>query len=450
MNKTNGDLKASSRGVRGWGRVVRAFTAVYQQALRTAVRWGPATRRAMSEEGFEILLTGTFYSDNWSAAHLFPLADCPRVARIVVVATQHVPHHPKIHWRPPPRWLVHVLGEVPARLVSFFAVGFVRRPHWVGGFHLLLNGMAALLLARLTGSRAMYFCVGGEAEVRDGGLLSENRLFALQTRSDPIVERRLLETVREFDLVLTMGSRARDYFRAAGRTRPTEIAAGGLDGERFSPSGRASADYDVVFVGRLVPIKRVDRLLETLAQLCTRIPALRALIVGDGPKRRALEALALRLGLARVVTFAGSQPQTEEWLRRARVFVLTSESEGLSLSLIEAMLVGLPAVVPRVGDLADLVANGVNGYLVEDARPESYAEALARVLTADHVHYARFAQAARAAALRYERGASARRWREIFARVSEADPGSVSSASAGGAEANAAAVPGHGRRVAGK
>lgn len=398
---------------RFWHGLVRGLTALYGFVLRWLDRRGAGRPCRQCEHGLEILLTGTFHSLNWQAAHLLPLADCAHVARLIVVATGPVPPHPKIEWHPPARWLVWLFGAVLARLLSFFGVGLRRRPHWVGGFHLLFNGMAALVLARLIGAQAMYFCVGGEAEVRDGGLHAENRLFERLAHPDPVVERRLLEAVRSFELVLTMGSRAQAYFRAHGRTQPTEISAGGLDATRYAPSPAIRAEYDIVFVGRLVPIKRVELLLEAAAQLRQRHPLLRVLVVGEGPQRVALEALAKQLDMAEAVTFAGAQTAIEDWLRRARIFVLTSRSEGLSLALIEAMLCGLPAVVPEVGDLPDLVADGVNGYLITVDRPEAYAEAIERLL-AEPERRNRFAQAARCAALRYERRTATRRWDAIL------------------------------------
>ena len=59
------------------------------------------------------------------------------------------------------------------------------RPDVIGGFHLLVNGLLACLLARLSGARSLYFCVGGPAEVLDGGLLSENRIFGRLQHPDP-------------------------------------------------------------------------------------------------------------------------------------------------------------------------------------------------------------------------------------------------------------------------
>ena len=103
----------------------------------------------------------------------------------------------------------------------------------------------------------------------------------------------------------------------------------------------------------------------------------------------------------------------ESWLRKGRVFALTSDSEGLSLALMEAMLCGLPAVVSDVGDLPELVEHGVNGYLVAERTPEAFAGPLAELLS-DAARLARFSQAARAAALRYDVRETARRWDDLF------------------------------------
>ena len=119
----------------------------------------------------------------------------------------------------------------------------------------------------------------------------------------------------------------------------------------------------MVLVARLVPIKQIDLFIRVIALLREK-RTVTAAIVGDGPLRGALEQQAEDLGVSDAITFAGRQSDVPGWLARARLFVLTSESEGLALSMMEAMMCGLPAVVPRVGDLADLVSDGHNGFLV--------------------------------------------------------------------------------------
>jgi L-malate glycosyltransferase len=368
--------------------------------------------RAASATGHDILLTGTFYSDGWLASHLRALAMAERCARIRFVAAAPVPALPNVEAIYPPRWLTRLAGAVPARLATFAWVACRTRPHLVGGFHLLINGLVAILVGRLVGSRSLYFCVGGPAEVQDGGIRSENRLFSRLETPDPVVERRLLQTVAACDLVITMGTGAIAFFRERGVETVFHVISGAVDTERFRAVD-ATPTVDLILVARLVSIKRVDLFLQAVERVRRELPTVTATVVGDGPLRPHLEQLARELGIAGQVSFVGQQRGVEAWLRRAKVFVLTSDSEGLSLSLMEAMVCGLPAVVSEVGDLGDLVKNGINGYLVSDRTPEAFAARLVELLT-DAEQRAAFGRAARRAGERYAVGAVTRLWNDIL------------------------------------
>jgi glycosyltransferase involved in cell wall biosynthesis len=375
--------------------VLKFLVWIYHRILRVVTRFGPATRR-FGPEGCTVLLTGTYSSDNWIRAHLLPLARSRTVSRVVFVSAAPLPHIEGVVAVHPPGWLVRVVGPVPARLATFCVTAFRTRPAVVGGFHLLVNGMVALLLARMVGAVSLYICVGsGPTEVLSTGL-TENRLFRHMGGPDRYVTRTLLSVVGMFDVVVTMGSRARDYFREHREGRSTVVIPGGMEWGGTLPSS-SPPDFDLVFVGRLVPVKQVDLLLKAAAVVRKEHPSLRVAIVGDGPLRPFLEELSRELSLEESVEFAGMRPDVERFLARSRLFVLTSRSEGLALSLIEAMRCGLPAVVPDVGDLADLVADGKNGYLVKEASPAAYAERILALLKDDSLRSAFSTEAARRA-----------------------------------------------------
>jgi len=336
-------------------------------------------KREVGAEGCDILLTGTFYSANWILSHLKPLALSKAFRSVRIVTTFPIPPLDKVEAIHPRPWLVRIFGTVPARLVTFILTAFRCRPHVVGGFHLLLNGLTASLLARFCGARSIYFCVGGPAEVQEGGIHSENRLFVRLRAPDRGIENMLLRSVAGFDLIVTMGNGARDYFRERGVRGDIRVISGGIDGARFGTNGSCPS-WDVVFVGRLAPIKQIDILLRSLAIVHRETPGLKAVIVGDGPLRKDLETLSTELGLRDVVEFAGQLGEVSSILSRSKVFVLTSKTEGLSLALMEAMMAGVPAVVPDVGDLGDLVQDGENGFLVGSPTPENFAERIATLL----------------------------------------------------------------------
>jgi glycosyltransferase involved in cell wall biosynthesis len=393
--------------------LMRLLTAAVVASLVLARRLGPKARCRHSAPGCRVVLTGTFYSTNWIGAHLAPLAAASGCAGVTVVSLRPVPELPRVSVRRPPAWASRLLGEVPSRLLTFAWVALRTRPCFVGGFHLLMNGLAAGLVARLAGARSVYFCVGGPAEVLGGGIGAENRLFGRMETPDEVVERRLLAATREFDLVLTMGTTAARFFREHGVRAPIRVLAGGIDGRRFAAAGSRPTE-DLLAVGRLAPIKRVDRFLEAVATARRSLPRLSALVVGDGAERAALEALARGLGLEGCVRFVGHQEDVAPWLARARVLVLSSDSEGLPLSVMEAMTAGLPVVASHVGDLPDLVEDGVNGFLIRDRTKEAFAERIVELLTDDDLR-GRFSLAARRAARRYTIEAATREWDAVLA-----------------------------------
>jgi L-malate glycosyltransferase len=395
-----------------WHVFARQFTLLPVIAL-TMSRWIGRRRRRIASDTCEVLLTGRFDSKNWILNHLGPLAASRECSHVWMVSSSPVPPLPKVTPIYPPRWLTRIAGVTGARMLTFVWVALRKKPHVVGGFHIMLNGIVAIITARLTGARSMYFCVGGPAEVRDGGIHGADGLFTGMVTPDPVVERRLLKVIADADLIVTMGSKAVTFFREKGVNSDFHVISGGIDSARFSPT-RETPAYDLILSGRLVEVKRIDVFLQAVKHVAGRIPDVKAVIIGDGKLHDELHAQSVALGLERNVTFAWHQENVESWLRRSRIFVLTSDSEGLSLSMMEAMMCGLPAVVSDVGDLGDLVENGVNGYLVPRRSPEVFADRIVELLS-DRQKLATFSSAAHRSALRYETQAAIECWDRLFA-----------------------------------
>jgi glycosyltransferase involved in cell wall biosynthesis len=135
-------------------------------------------------------------------------------------------------------------------------------------------------------------------------------------------------------------------------------------------------DVVLVSVGRLAEIKNYSLLLEALARAAREVPALKLVMVGDGPERSRLEAAATRLELSGRVHFLGARGDVRDWLALGHIFVLPSLYEGVSLALLEAMAAGLPAVVTRVGGNPEVVMDGECGFLIESGDTEGFARAL--------------------------------------------------------------------------
>jgi glycosyltransferase involved in cell wall biosynthesis len=136
----------------------------------------------------------------------------------------------------------------------------------------------------------------------------------------------------------------------------------------------------LVCVSRLVPGKGQAHVLEVAARLRASWPDLVLLLVGDGPERSGLEAVAARAGIAGNVRFLGDRDDVPDLLAAADVFVFASENEGFGLALLEAMASGLPVVAFHCDAFDEFVAPGVSGTLVAQGDVAALAGAVDALL----------------------------------------------------------------------
>ena len=136
----------------------------------------------------------------------------------------------------------------------------------------------------------------------------------------------------------------------------------------------------VVCVARLEPEKGHRTLLQALARVRAGRPDLRALIVGEGSQRQALEEAARELGIAQAVQFTGFREDARTAIAAADVFALTSPAEPFGLVLIEAMALGRPVVATDAGGPREIVVSGETGRLTPPDDPQAVADALSDLI----------------------------------------------------------------------
>lgn len=167
-----------------------------------------------------------------------------------------------------------------------------------------------------------------------------------------------------------------------------------------------AGDPVVAYLGRLVGHKRVERVVQLVADLGETWPGLHVHVVGRGPEYEPLARGACALGLAGRVSMHGFLPEPEKnaVLGAARLNVTASEFEGWGLTVIEAAALGVPTVAYDVAGLRDSVRHGVTGWLVRDG--ESLADVVDRALKelADPVRRAEIQRACRGWAAEFSWG----------------------------------------------
>ena len=166
--------------------------------------------------------------------------------------------------------------------------------------------------------------------------------------------------------IVTLSQSSREEIVELLRLDPdrVHVVPPGID-PSFSPGPARSERPLIVAVGRLVPVKRFDRVIRVVAELHRHRPDLECLIVGEGSERPALEALRHDLGADGYVFLPGRVPTADlvAAYRRAWVVVSTSAREGWGMTVSEAAACGTPAVVSRIAGHADVVLEQETGFL---------------------------------------------------------------------------------------
>ena len=269
-----------------------------------------------------------------------------------------------------------LLKRVPAMLVSLWrlARGLYRiRPDVVNVHFVRAEAAYFLLLKWIFGYRLVLSFHGSDALRAAGHDLTVVPHLVRSADATTVVSERVGEAVKSIaypaspSITVIPNGVPLDFWKASTDMEESEM----------SPRRR----FNVVTVGRLVKIKGHDVLIQAFRILKRMSVDAELLIVGEGPERQMLEAEVKDAGLESMVTFAGRQSpeQVRSHLRKASAFALPSRSEGMPLSLLEAMATGLPAVATRVGGVPEVLTPEA-GILVAPEEPEMFANALVTLL----------------------------------------------------------------------
>lgn len=277
------------------------------------------------------------------------------------------------------RALWHHPGELARGFVALARAGLWARQARARGIshvhaHFALHPVvAALALARLTG---ITFSFTGHSHdiYRHPAMLAEK--------------------VRRARFVVVVSRLLRDRYLAP-LVQPSELAKVhvvrcGIDTATYAPAHRAarSTPPTIVAVTRLIEVKGLCYLVEACSLLAQRGVHVRCHIIGEGPLRDALEQQIVSLGLSGCVALLGARPQAEvkAALEEASIFLLPSivtgdgTMEGVPVSLMEAMALGVPVVATRTGAVHELVEDGETGLLVDPGDAVALAAAIGRLL----------------------------------------------------------------------
>ncbi|MFT5049590.1 MAG: N-acetyl-alpha-D-glucosaminyl L-malate synthase BshA [Chlamydiales bacterium] len=224
----------------------------------------------------------------------------------------------------------------------------------------------------------------------------------------------------------SLAAATRDRFCINSTPCSIQVIPNFVDLERFSPdvepdAKRGAHRPSAVHVSNFRPVKRTPWLVQAF-ELATRGTDAHLTLVGDGPDRARCQEIARELSICHRVKFLGLRDALPQLLVPATVYLLTSSEESFGLSALESLACGTPVVATRVGGVAEVVTDGVDGLLSDPDDMERFA-ANARALLTDPARAREMGLAGRRSAVeRFDRRKVVRRYEDLYASVLDREP----------------------------
>lgn len=243
--------------------------------------------------------------------------------------------------------------------LSYYA--FKYKPKFLIGYHFAMHAPFVYIASKI--SKVPYiFCQTGAA--------SQTYLHK------PFIKFWVRKILDNASCINTPGKQSRQYWIDQGITSPIQVLHSTIDTNKFISDPNIEKIYDIVFVGRLDPVKRIPLILHAIAKLVREkksITLIKVAIVGDGPLNDELKNLVIQLELTEEVQFFGFYAEVLPWLQKSKIFVMNSESEGLPVALMEAMSAELICVVPNINNIPSVVTEQITGFMFDkDNQAEFY------------------------------------------------------------------------------
>lgn len=272
-------------------------------------------------------------------------------------------------------------------MISIFQWLYGRSSEWdVAHVHLAGSHALPAALAGKFLMRPIFVKVGGGRGIGEIAVSSRTVLGRLKLKGLQWLKPRFVAVTKDLALEL------QEY----GLGSDAQVIPNGVDTERFRPPAPSETKKLLrdkigwppgpgpffIYAGRLAPEKRLTDFMEAFAQVLAETGAQAGIILtGEGSEEPGLRALAVKYGLLdKNVFFRGNEQDLDRIYLLADVFILPSESEGLSNALLEAMSCGLPVLASRVGGTAEAVQDGVSGFLFKPGDKNEMKLAIKRLL----------------------------------------------------------------------
>lgn len=323
-----------------------------------------------------ILVAAGLNSEYKLKTTLDPFVYLDSIEHIYLVRRYPVDVPKTICYSPPGILRKFILTTELYRLITIFYLCLFKKVDCLVGIHFILHCVYTALAKMVFGKPLIMLIIENPQKYKKSAFF---RFF-----------------LRRADLIGVRGSKSRQHIlELTGLPSEKVFITPDIHEVQPDPAADKNKIYDLVFVGYYTLAKRIDVLLDVMDDVREKIPKVKLVLVGDGPLKEMVAKKIAAMDLDPNVERTGFVESIEPYLAKGKIFIMTSETEGMPTVLLEAMGHGLPLIVPDVGDITDLAVDGYNALVVPPLKVNAFAEACFKLLT-DRTLYDRMAENTRA------------------------------------------------------
>ncbi len=302
-------------------------------------------------------------SDKKLLSKISPLVSLEKIKEVYLVRNSRL-QHDKVKSLSPPLLLDVLFLREFIKFIYGFYVCLFKEIDYVIGIYLRPHGIFACWIGRIFKKPVVQLLIGNDVDFIEKHprifkkLLSKAKNIGLRGIRSKIRIGNIIKQENKFFIPNNIYSPPKEY---------RELYNG-------------NKEISVICIADFTKVKRIDVFLKVILRIKKKYPNIKAVMLGGDKRRTFYEKMKHKMGLDANVTFSGIVKDVYSYLIKSKLFLMTSEAEGLPVAVIEAMSMGLPCIVPDVGDILEVANDEYNAFIVKPFDIEGFALKVIKLL----------------------------------------------------------------------
>ena len=301
-------------------------------------------------------------NDKKLISKISPILDCDLVTTVYLVRNSKLDFtHPKLKQYPTLKLFRKImpLREIN-RLINGILILLTKKIDILLGIHFRMHCIYTYLLAKLFRKKYIFLLIESPMKYKKPNTL--------------------IKMLKGASLIGVRGNKSKQYL----------VNLGVPENKFFIPQnefelpavvfGKERKIYDLIYIGNFIDEKDLPLWVNVAEEVKKIQENVSAVMLGDGRRWKMIERMINEKGLKEDIKLVGRISDIYPYIDKSKILLMTSKSEGLPMVAVEAMSIKVPCVLPDVGDISDLIADGVNGRLITTRNPKDYADAIVSLL----------------------------------------------------------------------